>query len=207
MLFDQVRAHILETPKLVRPTNLSRAMLGFMQDLGVGEAKESIKTHFRRKREAELGSMLQFEDLLSNNRLFVIPGTLSRLQLAKDFAKVLQRQQSEFKVSSTDETRRVALELRKAICSNTNEMSRPPKISQLTEDGINISNEVRLFLSTLLFGSAQYPEKPCSSIAKRLVNLFVQDLVFGVIGGRQKAPKHLLLPYAVKTSTNSVDVI
>ena len=74
-------------------------MLGFMEDLGVGEAKESIKTHFRRKLEAEFWSMLQFERLLSNNN--IIPGTLSRLQLAKDLAKVLQRQQSEFKASST----------------------------------------------------------------------------------------------------------
>ena len=53
MLFDQVRAYILETPKLVRPIDLSRTMLGFMEDLGVGEAKESIKTHFRRRLEAE----------------------------------------------------------------------------------------------------------------------------------------------------------
>ena len=66
---------------------------------------------------------------------------------------------------------------------------------------------VRLFLSTLLSGSAQYPEEPCSSKVQRLVNSFGQDLVFGVTGERQKPPKHLLLPYAVKTLTNNVDVI
>ena len=91
MLFDQVRAHILETTKLVRLTDLYRTILGFMEGLGVGEAKESSKTHFRRKLEAVFGSMLQFEDLLGNNRLFIIPGTLSRLQLALDLANVLQR--------------------------------------------------------------------------------------------------------------------
>ena len=78
-------------------------MLCFMEDLGVAEAKESTKTHLRRKLEAEFGSMLQFEDLLGNNRLFVIPGTLSRLQLAKDLAECLQQQQSECKASSTEE--------------------------------------------------------------------------------------------------------
>ena len=92
MLFDHVRTRILETPKLVTLTDLTRMMLGFMQDLGVGEAKESTKTHLRRKLKVEFGSMLQFEDLVGNNRLFVIPGTLSRLQLAKDLAKVLQQQ-------------------------------------------------------------------------------------------------------------------
>ena len=207
MLFDHVRTHILETPKLVTLTDLTRMMLGFMQDLGVGEAKESTKTHLRRKLEAEFGSMLQFENLLGNNTLFVIPGTLSRLQLAKDLAKVLQQQQSEFKESNTEDIRRVALELRKAICSNVNERSWPPKTSELTEDGINIPNEVRLFLSTLLSGGAHYPEEPCSSKVQRLVNSFGQDLVFGVTGGRQNPPKHLLLPYTVKTLTNNVDVI
>ena len=93
------------------------------------------------------------------------------------------------------------------LCSNVNEMSWPTKTSQLTEDGINIPSEVRLFLSTLLSGGAQYPEEPCSSKVQRLVNSFGQDLVFGVTGGRQKPPKHLLLPYAVKTLTNNVDVI
>lgn len=117
MLFDHVRVHILETPKLVRLTDLTRTMLCFMEDLGVAEAKESTKTHLRRKLEAEFGSMLQFEDLLGNSRLFVIPGTLSRLQLAKELAECLQQQQSQCKASSTEEIRRVALELRKAICS------------------------------------------------------------------------------------------
>ena len=36
MLIDLVRAYILETPKLVRPIDLSRTMLGFMEDLGRG---------------------------------------------------------------------------------------------------------------------------------------------------------------------------
>ena len=63
-------------------------------------------------------------------------------------------------------------------------MSWPPKTSELTEDGINILNEVRLFLSTLLSGSAQYLEEPCSSKVQRLVNSFGQDLVFGVTGGQ-----------------------
>ena len=107
----------------------------------------------------------------------------------------------------TEEIRRVALELRKAICSNVNEISWPPQTSQLTEDGINIPDEVRLFLSTLLSGRLQYPEESCSLKVQRLVNSFGQDMVFGVTGVRQKPPKHFLLPYAVKTLTNNVEVI
>jgi len=86
-------------------------------------------------------------------------------------------------------------------------MSWPPEPSQLTEYGINLPNEVRMFLATLLTGSPKYPEEPCSSKVQRLVNSFGQDMVFGVTGGRNKPPKHILLPYAVKTLTNNVELI
>ena len=34
-----------------------------------------------------------------------------------------------------------------------------------------------------------------------------QDLLFALSGGRQKPPKHILLPYAVKSLTNNVNLI
>ena len=36
---------------------------------------------------------------------------------------------------------------------------------------------------------------------QRLVNSFGQDMIFSVTGGRQMSPKHILLPYAVKSLT------
>ena len=59
-----------------------------MKDLGIKETKESSKTHLRRKLEEEFGSLLQFEDLLGNNRVFIIPANFSQLQLAKDVARL-----------------------------------------------------------------------------------------------------------------------
>ena len=46
-----------------------------------------------------------------------------------------------------------------------------------------------------------------SQRVQRLVNSFGQDLVFGVTGGRIKTPKHILLPYAVKSLTNNTDLV
>lgn len=60
-----------------------------------------------------------------------------------------------------DDIQRVALELRKAICCNENEMSWPPEPSQLTEEEIDLPNEARVFLATLLMGNSKYPEEPC----------------------------------------------
>ena len=55
--------------------------------------------------------------------------------------------------------RRVVLELRKAICCRESEMSWPPEPSQLTEEEIDLPNEVRVFVATLLAGNSKYPEE------------------------------------------------
>ena len=103
-LFDYVRNNVLVTPNLIRLTDLTQTMISYMKDLGIKETKESSKTHLRRKLEAEFGSLLQFEDLLGNNRVFIIPANLSRLQLAKEVAR-LQQLQCEGQASLMDDIR------------------------------------------------------------------------------------------------------
>ena len=51
-------------------------------------------------------------------------------------------------------------------------MSWPPKPSQLTEEEINLPDEVSVFLATLLTGNSKYPEELCSSKVQHLVNSF-----------------------------------
>ena len=76
-LFDYVRNNVLVTPNLIRLTDLTQTMISYMKDLGIKETKESCKTHLRRKLQAVFGSLLQFEDLLGNNRAFITHANLS----------------------------------------------------------------------------------------------------------------------------------
>ena len=70
----------------------------------------------------------------------------------------------------------------------------------------SISHQYHMLFSTLLTGNTEitteYPRR-----VQRLVNSSGQDIIFGVTGGRQKPPKQILLPYAVKTLTNAVELI
>ena len=59
-----------------------------MQELNAKNIRASTKTHLRRKLELEFKSTLQFEDLLCNNRLFIIPETLSKTELKGEFVKL-----------------------------------------------------------------------------------------------------------------------
>ena len=207
MLFDHVRSSILEKPKLVKMTDLTNTLLSFMQDLGAKEIKESTKTHFRRKLESEFGGLLHFEDLLDNNRLFIIPENLSKLQLAKEVAQLSQEQQCTSELSKIENIQRVALDIRKAIRSNEHKMSWPPQPSELTESAIKFPDEVRAFLCTLLTGNTANSQESCQPRVQRLMNSIGQDMIFTVSGGQQKPPKHILLPYAVKSLTNNVELI
>lgn len=101
----------------------------------------------------------------------------------------------------------VALELREFILSTKDSMSWPPKPADLTEDAIETPDNVRIFLSTLLTGNMEPPKLFFSERVQRLVNSFGQDLVFGVTCRRVKTPKHILLPHAVMSLTNNVQLI
>ena len=207
MLFDHVRSSVLENPKLVKMTDLTNTLLSFMQDLGAKEIKESTKTHFRRKLESEFGGLLHFEDLLDNNRLFIIPENLSKLQLAKEVAQLSQEQQCTSELSKIENIQRVVQDIRREIRSNEHKMSWPPQPSELTKSAIKFPDEVRAFLYTLLTGNTASSLEPFQPRVQRLMNSIGQDMVFTVSGGQQKPPKHILLPYAVKSLTNNVELI
>ncbi|KAL9977627.1 hypothetical protein ACROYT_G015055 [Oculina patagonica] len=211
MLFDYIRFDLLENPRLVKLTELTDVLLSAMRSFGVSQIKDSTKKHLKRRLEQEFCSVLHFEDLLENNKQFVIPDNISRLQLARETAQVLQNHLSQQGISTSrnriEEIKKVGLYIRDAIISQDAKMSWPPQPSELAENAVNIPEELEVFLHTVLTGSVNRPEEGYSARVQRLINSFSQDIVFGVSGGRQKPPKQILLPYAVKSLTNNVELI
>ena len=51
----------------------------YMRSTGGTELSESTKKHFRRKLEKKFGDLLQFEDLLDNNKLFAHSKNISKV--------------------------------------------------------------------------------------------------------------------------------
>lgn len=58
--------------------DLRERLMSYMQAMDVTEILESMKKHFRRNVEKEFGDILQFEDLIYNNKLSVLPKNLSK---------------------------------------------------------------------------------------------------------------------------------
>lgn len=205
-LFEYIRVDLLENPRLIKMVVLRDLLATFMQSIGATEITESTKKHFRRKLEAEFGNLLQFEDLLENNKLFIIPANLSKLQLAREVTQLTQQKEKVDVPSRITNIQEAGLCIRDAILANTAEMSWPPKPSELRERDINLPMELTAFLHTVLTGNTNIPTESPQRI-QRLINSFGQDIIYGVSGGRQKPPKQILLPYAVKSLTNNVELI
>ena len=70
-----------------------------------------------------------------------------------------------------EDIHQVALELREFILSTKESMSWPPKPADLTEDAIEIPDNIRTFLSTLLNGNME-PPKLCPERVQRLDSSF-----------------------------------
>ena len=149
---------------------------------------------------------MQFEDLLNNNKIFVLPESLSKGQLAREMVKLAQQLENSDDPCKIKEIQQVGLYIRDAVRSNNIEMSWPPKPSELCESAVNLPAELESFLYTLLTGNTEIPTEFNNRI-RRLVHSFGQDIIYGVTGGRQKPPKQILLPYSVKSLTKNVELI
>ena len=68
-----------------------------------------------------------------------------------------------------------------------------------------VPEPVKSFFCTLLTGDIGTNSN--SERVERLANSFGQNLVFNITNGREKPPKHVLLPFAVKSLTRNVELI
>ena len=89
-LYEFISLDLLENRRLVKKVELREKLMIYMRSTGGTEISESTKKHFRRKLE-EFGDLLQFEDLLNNNKLFVHPKNISKVQLPREVVTVSQQ--------------------------------------------------------------------------------------------------------------------
>ena len=84
-------------------------------------------------------------------------------------------------------------------------MSWPPRPSELCESAITLP-AVDTFLYTLMNGDTEAPREYPQRV-RHLMSSFGQDIIYDITGGRQVPPKQMLLPYAVKSLTNNIELI
>ena len=208
MLFDHIRSHVIENERVVRLSKMTDLLVEYLNSLGVKECKPSTKKHIRRHLEAEFGEMIKFETLLDYKSVFLIPANMTPLEIARNIVTILMVGKDKKCLSSDiSNIQRAAIDIREAIRNKESNMSWPPRPSELNDSAIVVPQELNAFLFTLLTGSKDVSESECHPRVQRLNKSYAQDLMFGVSRGEIISPKQVLLPYAVKTLTNNVELV
>lgn len=190
-LFSYIRNELFPNPEVIPMTNLASRLQSSMKSLGVSQIKDSTKKHLRRRMETELGGSIHIcSD--ENGKLLLYPDSLSMTELAKTVFSLKNELQHTRSLNSDDVVTKSALLLRNDIKKQDTKQVWPPNVEQ---SEFLIPESIIQFLKTLLSGNCNTP----SERVKRLVNSFGSDLVFAVTCGRIKPPKHVLLPFAVKS--------
>ena len=81
-----------------------------------------------------------------------------RIQLAKEVAQLSEHREKGSHPSRAEVIHQVALELLQSVLSTKDPMSWPPKQAKLTADDVQIPDDMRAFLFTLLTGNEAPPE-------------------------------------------------
>ena len=198
-LFLYVRNELFPNPEILPMAYFTSRLKKCMISLGISKMKPSSKKHVRRKLESELGESLHF---ISNEKekLLVYPGSLSMDDLAIKAYNTNQELQHAESVSSGDAQTKVAIQLRNQIKTQDKNHTWPPDTQQNV-----IPEALRQFLYSLLTGDVECVNP--SGRIQRLATSFENDLVFAVTCGKTKPPKHVLLPFAVKSLTGNTELI
>ena len=205
LLFNFLRMEIIGRPKVIYLTEITERLVQFMNENGVDSIKESTKKHIRRKLLNEFGELLSFLSN-ENGRVIVIPQTMTMQQLAEENLKLKAELQTFHAKSSPDGMILQASQFLRAQIKNIKPyISWPPKPWELTSDSVQLPEMLQKFLNSLLTG--QQTTEEISSRTQCQTNSIGQDIIYNVTNGKVQTPKHILLPYAVKSLTGNVELI
>ena len=200
-LFSYIRSQLLPCQDTVPMATLRQQRFEeSMSCHGINIVTNSSRKNLRRKIENELGESIHIcpDD---NGKLLVCTNSLSKSDLVKR-THALQVELDAMRAQSVALVAKAALLLRNDIKQNEINQTWPPDVEQ---DKDIIPQSVIKFLQTLLTGKTDYPQPP--ERVECLTTSLGSDLVSTVTGGKTKLPKHIMLPFAVKSLTGNTELI
>ena len=153
MLFDFIKSDLIENEKDVRLIEMTQLLVQYLMSLGAKECKLSTKKHTKRNTEAEFSELIKFENLLDSNRIFLIPASLTPVQIARNVLNtVMAEKETKGSKTKISNIQKAAADIRDAILNKESKMSRPLRPSELNNSAIDVAEELSAFLHTLLTG-------------------------------------------------------
>ncbi|KAL7394267.1 hypothetical protein ABVT39_023259 [Epinephelus coioides] len=197
-LFMYIRNDLLPHPDVIPLRDLTSKLEDSLKSLGIAQIKPSTKKNNCRKLENEFTGSLHFV-CEENGKVLVYPDSLTIGALVKKVHQLKQDLKAARAIIEEDTIVKAAMELRRSISTQDEPQTWPPDTEKSS-----IPENVTAFLRTMLTD-----EKKCvnpSPRVQRLVTSFGSDLIFAVSTGKTKPPKHVLLPFTIKSLTGNKEL-
>ena len=203
-LFAYIRNTIFQDPCVVKLSALTERVVHSMTVAGITDIRQSTKKHIRRKLESEFGESIHFTTY--ERKVLVFPITLSIDDFARKMAELEEKIESlkaSIYDSSEDAVQHAAKHIYALLKNQVNDTQWPPEPRNTNKESVSLPQPLITFLQLLLTGELSTPSERIA----RLISSIGQDIIFGATRGQVKPPKHVLLPYAIKSLTGNVELI
>ena len=204
-LFKYIRTDIIPNKKIIEVSSLTEQLeFSILSSTKVKLLKDSTRKHIHRKLELELGESVNiYPD--DKGKLLMVPNSVS----LKDVVIENQNLHRELKMwkASLNNFNKIIDQASSQIRSAIKQEKTPTPWPYHPSDSAHYSipHQLERFLVGLLTGDPD-TEFPSHRVTT-LVQSFSQDVIYAVTCGQHKPPKHVLLPYAVKTLTGNTEII
>lgn len=204
-LFMFIRNEMLPNKQIVPVATLTTRMENFMKSRGFN-INESTKKHIKRKLLSEVGSIIQiYKD--EAGKLLVIPDSVTMQDVVLENNKL--RNELKIRRAKSSDIKTIIQQASCYVRTSIQECCLPSPWpyhpSDLENKSINLPCLLQQLLSGILTGEPE-KENPSQRV-KLLIQSLGQDIIYATTRGKQKPPKHFLLPYAVKTLTGNTELI
>lgn len=204
-LFHYIRMELFNTTKVLMMTDLTSRLVASIKSFGIDDVRDSTKKHLRRKLEKEFGESLHIIPD-QKGKLLLYPDNLTVQDLVRE-NQTLRREllHAQCRGDGRELLIKAANQIRGDIKTMAKDTTQtwPPEVESNPSE--IIPESLLRFLCTLLTGFDE--REDATSRVQRLVDSFGQDIVYAVTCGKTKPPKHVVLPFSVKSLTGNVELI
>ena len=200
-LFRYIRNEVIAKEQVTTLVDLTSKLTQFLREAGLQKIRDSTKKHLRRTLESEFRSAIRMFPN-ENCRIIFLPVNVSATKLASEIVE-LKQELKQYRVESEKSSKLAkdaAVLLRSEAKSFQSPLAWPPLVSQLQSDNFLLPKHLNIFVTTLL-GTSEDKVFPPKTVS------LGQDILYMVSKGKCLTPKHVLLPFTVKSLTGNVELV
>ena len=204
-LFQYIQNKLFSNPRAIFLFEIKGRIITCMHSKGIPDVQKATTKHIQRKLKKEFGNSLHFM-ICKPKRILIYLDNVKVADVLKENYLLKQELECLNRVLDRKNVLDAAIGIRDDIQNQEIAQTWPPQ-ARTEEESPIIPSSLAEFLRYLLTGSCGPDDGQIPLKTTRLLQSFVQDLVYAVTCGRIKPSKHIALPFNIKSLTGNVGLM